>query len=132
MGLEEYRCDEEDCNFLTRSKVQRKEHSLSHSKDKQTCQLCRKDFATVRSLKVHEGRIHAKKKDVEGAESVPEIDQNEDFAEPCKPPILGASSGKIHIRTNKAKEVFAVIWSKNRLIWSTKNRLNALQSNLVR
>ena len=84
MAVEEYRCDQEDCHFITRSKLQRKEHSLSHSKDKQTCELCSKDFASLRSLKVHEGRIHSKKKNVESseAESVPEIDQDqkEDFA----------------------------------------------------
>lgn len=108
MAVEEYRCDQEDCHFMTRSKLQRKEHSLSHSKDKQTCQLCSKDFASVRSLKVHEGRIHSKKKTVEGSKvvPVPEIDQDqiEDFAEAFKPPNLNVTSEKPLIHPVKAKE----------------------------
>ena len=108
MAVEEYRCDQEDCHFITRSKLQRKEHSLSHSKDKQTCELCSKDFASLRSLKVHEGRIHSKKKNVESseAESVPEIDQDqkEDFAEASKPPNLNVSSEKPLIHSAKANE----------------------------
>ena len=68
MGPDELRCDEEDCDFIASTKVQRKGHSLSHSKDKITCGECGKDFAGLRSLRVHEGRIH-KKKDVNSAES---------------------------------------------------------------
>ena len=105
MGPDELRCEEEDCDFIAKTKAKLKEHSLSHSKEKQTCGECGKDFAGLRSLRVHEGRIH-KKKDVESTESAqnPQVEEGlgvEDISDQL--PVVPASSEKVRVNNAKAK-----------------------------
>ena len=105
MGPDELRCEEEDCDFIAKTKAKLKEHSLSHSKEKQTCGECGKEFAGLRSLRVHEGRIH-KKKDVESTESAqnPQVEEGlgvEDFSDQL--PVVPASSEKVRVNNAKAK-----------------------------
>ena len=100
MALEEYRCDHVDCDFTSSSKLQRKDHSLSHSKDKQTCDLCGKDFASLRSLAVHRGKTHMKKNDVDTVPEVGEVNQ-----ESLQSPSLIVPSPARKIKRSKVKAV---------------------------
>ena len=105
---DETRCDEEDCDFIATTKAQWKGHSLSHSKDKATCEECGKDFAGQRSLRVHEGRIH-KKKNVDSAESGQSSqvevamvgEEQEDISQQV--PMVPSSSEKVQVTKVKAK-----------------------------
>jgi len=105
MVLEEFRCDHEDCDVITTTKVQRKEHQLFHSKDKQTCGECGKDFASSRSLNIHLGRIHQKGKKVSGAVSgfPPVEDPEEEILQNSL--VVPSPSGKIFIKQLKAKKL---------------------------
>ena len=100
MAREEYRCDHEDCDFASTSKLQWKVHSLSHSKDKQTCDLCGKDFASLRSLAVHRGKTHMKKNDVDTVPEVGEVNQ-----ESLQSPSLIVPSPARKIKRSKVKAV---------------------------
>ena len=108
MGTDELRCDEEDCDFVAKSKARLKEHSFSHLKDKQTCGECGKDFAGVRSLRVHEGRIH-KKKDVNSTESVQNaqvglVEEEEDLSQHM-PVTSSSKKSLISIKKVQSKEI---------------------------
>ena len=106
MGPDELRCEEEDCDFIANTKAKWKEHCLSHSKEKQTCGECGKDFAGLRSLRVHEGRIH-KKKDVDSAEpgQNPQVEAGLVVEEEISVqlPLVPAPTEKVRVNNAKAK-----------------------------
>lgn len=103
MVLEEYRCDQVDCDVITKTKQQRKDHQLSHNKDKKTCEECGKDFNSQRSLNIHQGRIHPKGKDetVSASAPVPEGETEDEW----NSLIIPSPSRKFIIKELKAKKV---------------------------
>ena len=64
-------CD--SCEHVSNSKASMKKHSISHSKDLQTCSECDQQFATSKGLLLHKARLHKTTGGTEALEKVLEV-----------------------------------------------------------
>ena len=64
-------CD--SCEYVSNSKASMKKHSISHSKDLQTCSECDQQFATSKGLLLHKARLHKTTVGTEALEQVLEV-----------------------------------------------------------